>query len=66
MEVSFFGEEILKNVRVEDNKPILFIFYFLFFIPFCFSFSDLRLEVSMMSHITVTNYHTLVTYHRKI
>jgi len=39
----------LDNVRVVNNG--------LYFIFILYYFSDLRLEVSMTSHITVTNCH---------
>ena len=46
--------------RTEDNKLNFFIFLFYFIL---FLFLGLGLGCSIISHITITNYYTLVTSH---
>jgi len=51
-------------VRVENSR-LYFIFYFLshlYFLFYLFSILDLRLEVSMVSHMTVINCHTIMCH----
>ena len=50
---------LLSGIRVKDSKLYLFLFscLFLFYFPFIFLFLDLGLEVSMILHMTITNYY---------
>jgi len=57
----FFWKKTLKeSVRIKDNELNLFLFSLLFYLLFYFIlilFSKLRVGVSIISHITVTNCH---------
>ena len=48
-----------RYVRIENSK--LYLFLILILISFNFNFWDLELEFNMMTHVTVTNCHKLVT-----
>jgi len=63
IEVSFSREETLKrdNIRLEDNR-LIFIFISYFYLVFIL---NLGLEVSVMSHITVTVTCHTIMYYRK-
>jgi len=69
MKVSFSKGETLKrdNVRVEDDRLILFSFHFsfLFLFSIYLLFLNLELGVNLVLYVTVIKCHTSVTCHKK-
>jgi len=50
----------ISKLKTIDLIFLLFILFFIYFLIL-----DLGLDISVMSHVTIANYHTFVIYHKK-